>query len=190
MLHNPRNRNSPPDGVGSDGQRRRLYQAGDKNRAVGRVWTKKNPSFYGQKKNPRQQKPCTQQWKSGSCSLAPSTATKKNLLRERRLNWYWALTSCVWVCGWAPWYIWGAKQFFDRERDRERRCRWKREDWGETSAVGPEEAKGTACVRDKEAGTGRMDPLVAELQSCRLPPLTLPLHLLRKRLVLFNRLAV
>jgi hypothetical protein len=53
-----------------------------------------------------------------------------------------------------------------------------------------EEAKGTACVRDKEAGTGRMDPLVAELQSCRLPPLTLPLHLLRKRLVLFNRLAV
>lgn len=79
------------------------------------------------------------------------------------------------VCGWAPWYIWGAKQFFDRERDRERRCRWKREDWGETSAVGPEEAKGTACVRDKEAGTGRMDPLVAELQSCRLPPLTVTL---------------
>jgi hypothetical protein len=78
------------------------------------------------------------------------------------------------VCGWAPWYIWGAKQFLIGEGQGERRCRWKREDWGETSAVGPEEAKGTACVRDKEAGTGRMDPLVAELQSCRLPPLTLP----------------
>lgn len=39
----------------------------------------------------------------------------------------------------------------------------------------PREAKRTACVRDKEAGTGRMDPLVAELQSCRLPPLTVTL---------------
>jgi hypothetical protein len=39
----------------------------------------------------------------------------------------------------------------------------------------PREAKRTACVRDKEAGTGRMDPLVAELPSCRLPPLTVTL---------------
>jgi hypothetical protein len=54
---------------------------------------------------------------------------------ELVLGSHLSVSGCV---GGAPWYIWGAKQFLIGEGQGERRCRWKREDWGETSAVGPE----------------------------------------------------
>lgn len=69
----------------------------------------------------------------------------------------------------------GRKAVFDRRGTGREEMQMEEGGLGGDERGWPREAKRTACVRDKEAGTGRMDPLVAELQSCRLPPLTVTL---------------